>query len=315
MKIIFLGTPEIGVPVLKKVASQHDVVAVITQPDKPAGRSKKRIPSPIAVTAKELQIPVFKPLKIDPAVLDELTAYQADIFLTFAFGMILRKDFFAVTKQGGMNIHPSLLPLYRGPSPLQTALFNGEKKSGITIQQVALKVDSGDILWQEAFDISDNINVVELKQQVSQRSAEIILPFLADWEAGKITPQPQLQEQATYCHMISKDQGLIDWNQSAVQIHNQVRAFMHWPIAHTFLDGIKLNIYQSHLVDPEDYEWNQDVENGTIVNACHKKGVIIKTGAGFIAIISLQLAGKKVLKCNDFLNGCKDLNLKKLGME
>lgn len=236
MKIIFLSTSEIALLTFYELIKHHEIVAVITQPDKAKGRSGKLVPSSIAIAAEKENIKVYKPVKIDVYLVEELKIFKADLFITFAYGVILKEDFLSITKVGGINIHPSLLPILRGPSPIQSAIMLGLKKSGISIQQMALKMDAGDILFQVEFDISEEDDEISLENKVGKISSQVIIPVLEKFQKGEIKPIPQDHSKATYCKLMKKEDGLIDWNKNGFEIMNKIRACIKWPVAYSFLE-------------------------------------------------------------------------------
>jgi methionyl-tRNA formyltransferase len=303
MKILFLGTPQLAVPVLQQVAAEHTVVGVLTRPDQPVGRSKKPVPSPVATAADSLGLKVFKPAQLSPGILKILAELEADIFVTFAYGVILNENFFTITRHGGINVHPSLLPLYRGPSPIQSALYNGDSESGITIQTVKLAVDSGDILLQHPFPIALNDTVVTLEELVSSKAPEMVIEVLEMFENGTVNPVEQDSEQATRCRLIKKEQSVIDWSRSALEIHNMVRAFCKWPVAMTMLEDIRYSIFSSHPLEQE----GEVHFPGTILEATPKKGLIVQCGDGMLLLNEIQVSGKKRMQAKSFLNGQRDL--------
>lgn len=307
MRIIFLGTSTIAVDTLKALAEKHEVVAVVTQPDKPKGRSKKLISSPIAVAADELNITVYKQQKIEREVLESLIDLNADIFVTFSYGVILRKSFLSITRLGGINIHPSLLPKLRGPSPIKTALLRGLDESGITIQTIKLKVDSGDVLFQKKFPISIDDDALSIESHVAGTAAGIINDVLVQIENETIKPIVQNETDVTYCTMISKDEGLLSWDESGYAIHNKVRAFVEWPVAYSFIRDIRINIYKTKIntqLNKDDYK---DFANGSVLFADKKNGIVVKAHDCLLNIEKLQQKGKKILDWKSFINGFKDL--------
>ena len=308
MKIIFFGTPELAIPVLKRISESHDVAMVVTQPDTLFGRKQILTPSPIAKAAEELGLPVLKPEKLTDEVRIQLQTLNADLFVTFAYGKIFKAKFLEICPKGGINIHPSLLPLYRGASPIQSALLAGEKRSGISIQQIALEVDSGDILKNEEFLISPDDNAITIEEKVAVQAADLIATVLADIENGTSKSEKQDSSKATFCKMISKEDGNIDWNSDVNSIFNKIRAFAKWPIASTTLDGKKLNIHKAAVSKLE----SSDVQAGTIICADKKIGIHVQCGNGVLEIKELQLAGKNKLKAADFLNGYRNLAEKSL---
>jgi len=309
MKILFLATSEIAIDVLHTINNKFEIVAVLTQTDKPIKREKIPIPTPIAIEAEKLKLKVYKAENISQELINELKGLNPDIFVTFAYGVILKKDFFQVAPLGGINIHPSLLPELRGPSPIQSAILQGKNKSGITIQKVALKVDSGDILLQKEFDITENDDAITIENFVRKESSKMITEVLLNFY--NINPIQQDESKATYCKILKKEDGLIDWeNESGLQIFNKIRAFVKWPIAHTYLEGKILNIYKATIVKDIDFNIFKDYKNGQIVVADIKKGLFVKTKDCILNLDMLQLEGKKILDYKNFINGQRFIDKK-----
>lgn len=303
MKIIFFGTPELAIPTLKKISASHDVVMVVTQPDTLFGRKQILTPSPIAVAAEELKFPILKPEKLTDEVRVQLSNLNADLFVTFAYGKIFKAEFLKICPNGGINIHPSLLPLYRGASPIQSAILNGETRSGISVQKIALEVDSGDILKCEDFSIQPEDDAISIEKKVAIQACDLIESVLNEIEAGTSKCTEQDSSKATFCRMISKNDGNIDWNANVNSIFNKVRAFAKWPVASTILDGKKLNIHKADISNME----NSGTPCGTVICANKQKGIHVQCADGVLEIKDLQLAGKNKLGAVDFLNGYRDL--------
>jgi methionyl-tRNA formyltransferase len=310
MKLIYLATSSIAVETLLALIKKHEVVAVVTAPDKPQGRSARPVCSPVCQAGMNAGIKIFKPEKIDADLIEELKQLNIDLFISFSYGVILKENFFCVSKMGGINIHPSLLPDLRGPSPIKTAIMLGYEKSGITIQKMKLKVDSGDILYQVEFNIDKDDDAITLEKKVSRLSSEIINDFLDKFEKGEIAAKPQDDNKATYCKLIKKDQGKINWDEKGKDIINKIRAFIDWPTAYSFLDNNRVNIYKAVVNDSLNFDLYKSLPNGKVVFADKKNGLVIKTNDCLINILTLQLKGKKVLDWKDFINGYRNLNLK-----
>lgn len=310
MRILYLGTAEIGLNVFQTLIDKFDVVGLLTQPDKPVKRSKDMIPSPVAVLAAKYQIKTFKAEKISEELIEELLKLKPDIFVTFAYGVILPKKFFDITPLGGINIHPSLLPDLRGPSPIQTAILKGKQKSGVTIQKIALKVDSGDIILQNDFDITEKDDSISIENKVIELSGKMIVEVIQNFENKKIVSYKQDESIATYCKMIKKEDGLIDWNVSGYEIFNKIRAFNKWPVAHTYLEGKQINLYKSSVIKTMNISDFLNNKNGEIVKADIKSGLFVKTKDCILSVEMLQSEGKKILDYKNFLNGQKTLKNK-----
>ena len=307
--------------------SYHEIVAVITHNDKPHGRKHDLlIETPLATEARNLSLPVYKTDKMEPELVAKLKSLNADLFVVFAFGVIFREDFLKSTNFGGINIHPSLLPKYRGASPIQKAILDGVNKSGVTIQTVKLKVDSGDIILQKQFDIADNDDIISVENKVSDIAANMILKALKKYD---FKFKKQDESHASYCKLIKKEDGLINWNSDSVSINNKVRAFVKWPIAHSFIDNKKINIYKSipvnkFIVISEDLKmWHSEngfinigerisdnLKPGSLGLSNKHDGIIVKCGKGILIIQELQIEGKKRLNWKEFINGHLDINTK-----
>ena len=306
--------------------SHHKIVAVVTHNDKPHGRKHELIETPVAKEARNLSLPLFKTDKMDPELVSELKSLNADLFVVFAFGVIFKEDFLKSTRFGGINIHPSLLPQYRGASPLQKAILDGLKESGITIQTVDLKVDSGDIILQKKFNISDNDDIISLENKVSDISANMVLDALEKYD---LMFKKQDETLVSYCRMIKKEDGLIDWNNDAISINNKVRAFMKWPIAHSFINNKRINIYKSipltnAISISEDLKmWRSEdgvikigerksdnLKPGSLGLSDKHNGIIVKCGKGVLSIQELQVEGRKRVGWKEFIVGHLDINTK-----
>ncbi|HOF01798.1 MAG TPA: methionyl-tRNA formyltransferase [Spirochaetota bacterium] len=314
MKLIFFGTPDISVKLLESLIRLHKVVAVVTQPDRPVKRSKAPVPTPISITAINNDIPVYKPETISDDLAAELRGYDADLFVTFAFGLIFKKNILDITKFGGINVHPSLLPELRGPSPIQTAVLLGKTKIGVTIQTIKLKVDAGDILLQKELDINGD-DICTIEKKVSELATNMTLEVLSDFERYYSNKTVQDDTKATYCRMINKDDGLIDWNCSGKEIVNKIRAYSNRPVAFSYVDKRKLNIYKASINNTLDFEIYKKRPNGEIVALNRREGVVVKASDCLINLEVLQQEGKKILECKNFVNGCQSFLHKILSKE
>ncbi len=300
MKIVFMGTPDFAVGALKAlVEAGHEVIAVVTQPDKAKGRSDKLIFSPVKEYAVEKGIPVLQPIRIKrPEEILKLKQYPADVFVVAAFGQILSKEILEMPKYGCLNIHASLLPKYRGSSPIQWAVINGEEKTGITIQQMNEGVDTGDILLQKEISLSEKETGASLFDKLAVLGAVTIVEALQLLEKGELSPIPQKEEDATHTVMLDKSMGLIDWNQEAVKIERLVRGLNSWPSAYTIFAGKQLKIWEASI----DEKKENLLQPGTVV-AVDKSSFHVTCKEGVLEVTSVQLEGKKRMSTHDFLLG------------
>lgn len=300
MKIVFMGTPDFAVGALDAlVKAGHEITAVVTQPDKAKGRSDKLIFSPVKEYAVSLGLPVFQPERIKrPEAVAELRNYEADVFVVAAFGQILSKEILDMPRLGCLNIHASLLPKYRGSSPIQWAVINGEEKSGVTIQQMNEGVDTGDILYQKEILLDKKETGESLFDRLAVLGAETIVETLDLLETGKITPVPQREEDATHTVMLSKAMGEMDFHKSAIELDRLVRGLNSWPSAYTFFHGKQLKIWEADAGEALALE---EIP-GTVVKV-EKDRFAVACGSGTLWITSLQLEGKKRMNTHDFLLG------------
>ncbi len=322
MKIVFMGTPDFARAALEKIIEAgHEVLLVVTQPDKPKGRSGELQISEVKACALEHDIPVFQPVRIKlPENVAELKKYDADIYVVAAFGQILSQEILDIPRLGCVNIHASLLPEYRGAAPIQQSIIDGKKETGVTIMQMAAGMDTGDILIQRTIPISEDETGGGLFDKLAVLGGELIVDALPKIEMGELTPVPQDEEKATKCGKLSKDMGKIDFSKDAETIRNLVRGLDPWPSAFTKLGGKTFKIWKAKaLLTPEFNKLVKELsdskddvrtalieknETGSIV-AVLKDSFIVLTGDGFLQISEVQLEGKKRMAVKDFLLGYK----------
>lgn len=304
MRIVFMGTPDFAVPCLESlIQSGHEVAAVFSQPDKPVGRKQILTPPPVKACAAENAIDVYQPEKIKGSnALDVIKKYNPDILVVVAYGKILPPDILNCAKYGAINVHASLLPKYRGAAPIQWAVLNGDKETGVCVQQMNEGIDTGDILVTKHTDIDINETSAELFDRLSVLGAEALLEALDLIESGKAVLTPQPEGDFGYAKMIDRSMCAIDWNKSAFEIHNQVRGLQNWPVAITTVNGVNLKIHKTALTDITDNKAGKVVDN--------KKRLIVCCGdLKCIEILELQLEGKKRMDTKSFLSGNQiDLN-------
>lgn len=295
MRVVFMGTPDFAATVLKGLVSTHEVVAVISQPDRAKNRKGEFIFTPAKECAIANGIPVFQYEKIRNHV-DELKAFDADIFVTAAYGQILSQEIIDIPRFGIVNVHASLLPKYRGSSPIQSAILNGDKVTGVTIMQTELGMDSGDILSYQQVEIG-NMNTLELTVRLSEVGSELLIKTLELIESGKVLPKKQDESLVVGCKKLSKEAAEIDWKKSASEVCAVIRAFNPNPIAYTGLNGERVKIYEA-------VECEGVGQPGAIIKA-DKGGLLVACGVNAIKINQIQAPGKRVMTAAEFLNGNK----------
>jgi methionyl-tRNA formyltransferase len=303
MKIVFMGTPDYAVSALEAVIQAgHEVSAVVTQPDKPKGRGKGIQMTPVKQCALKYGIPVFQPVKVkEPEAVERLRGYGAEIFVVAAFGQILSEEILTMPKYGCVNIHASLLPKYRGASPIQWAVINGETETGITIMQMAKGIDTGDILMKRAVPIDRKETGESLHDKLCAAGAELIVEALPEIENGNLKPEKQNEEDATYVTVLQKSLGRIDWSGDAAFIDRLVRGLNPWPSAYTVYQGRTLKIWEC---EPED-GFSDGTDSGTAgcIEKVAKDAFYVRTGKGLLKVLQVQLEGKKRMQVKDFLLG------------
>lgn len=299
MKMIYMGTPDFAVAPLEAIIQAgHQVVLVVTQPDKQKGRGKEVQMTPVKECALKHGIPVFQPVKIkEPEAVARLKEYQADIFVIAAFGQILSEEILAMPPFGCVNIHASLLPAYRGAAPIQWAVINGEKESGVTIMQMAKGVDTGDMYLKKTVVIDPKETGESLHDKLMLAGAELIVEALPKIEAGELVPEKQDDAKATHASRLDKAMGLIDWKKDAEVIERLIRGLNSWPSAYTSFKGKNLKIWEADVV-----EGNSANLPGT-VEAVRKDSIDVACGKNLLRIYRVQLEGKKRMSVKDFLLG------------
>lgn len=299
LKIIFAGTPEFAVPSLNAlVHSEHSVVAVYTQPDRPAGRGQQLHASPVKTAALAHSLPVLQPQTLrDLAVQAELNTLQADIMVVVAYGLILPETVLAIPRLGCVNVHPSLLPRWRGAAPIPRSIEVGDMETGVTIMQLDKGMDTGPILKQETYRPVGDETSGELHDLFSQRGAALLLETLYELEKNMAIPLSQNNALATHAAKIQKQEAVIDWHLSATDINNKIRAFNPWPVAHTVFNGTILRILAAEAVQEKTR-----YQPGVLARI-EKEIFWIATGEGSLVVQVVQLPGKKAISAKDFMNG------------
>lgn len=300
MRIIFFGSSGFSVPVLRSIAPH--TICVVTKKGKPKGRGYSLDDNEVKKAAGELNLPLIEINSFKDDIVKTLPDYQPDFFVVASFGLIVPKWVLDIPLKGPVNVHPSLLPLYRGPSPIQWAILSGDVMTGITLIRMNEKMDEGDIIYQEETVIGEGENFIDLSERLSQRVAEILPGILGRIEAqGMIKGAVQRHEMATYTPIITKEMGLIDWKKSAAEIDRQIRALISWPTAYTFLDGKMMKIFKAVI------EEKIEAANPGEIKGITKEGILIDTGCGVLNIKEIQMENKKRMAAYDFAQGNRGL--------
>lgn len=310
IKVVYMGTPDIAVKSLSKLHEEFDVLAVVTQPDRPKGRGNKLTPPPVKECALEHNIPCYQTERIskDVELIKKLKDLNPDFFVTFAFGQILSQEVLDIPKFATVNLHASLLPKYRGANPIQRCIYNGDCKTGITTMLTVLELDAGDICETDEIVITDTMTNIELKDIISEKSPALLCSTLKGLYSGELKPQKQCCEGVTIAKKFIKQDGLIDWNRTAKDIHNQVRSMVDFPTAYTMFNEKLLKIIETKVVSNECKKGSC----GEIVSVA-KNGIEIKTKEGTLLITKVKPESKGIMNAFDFANGAKLQPKMKLG--
>ncbi len=303
MKIVFFGSPVLALPSLKKLLeTDHSIDLIITQPDRPSGRGKKLKPCPVKKTALDLNIPYYQPLKIrkDEIALDKIKEIEPDLNVVVAYGQIIPSSIIYLPRYNSLNVHFSLLPKYRGASPVQKALLDGEAKTGITIFELNEKMDEGDILVQEEVNVFPDENAADLEARLAQKGADLLIKAIA--QIDKLRHRKQDHSQATYAPKIRKEDGKIDWTKNSLYIERRVRAFTPWPSAYAFLKDIRIKIHKGRKIEKEAPPGSSAGE----ISGIKKEGIEVCCGEGSIYLIeSLQPENRKCMDAYAFSLGAE----------
>ncbi|MDR2747273.1 MAG: methionyl-tRNA formyltransferase [Treponema sp.] len=334
MRIIFAGSPAIAVPALEALAvlalenaeqggapvppaGSFELAGILSNPDSPRGRHGKPEPTEVAAAAAALgsrfegagRKPPFlmKPERLGSEIRGKIEALGPDILVSFAYGRIFGPKFLALFPLGGINIHPSLLPAYRGPAPIPQAILNRDRETGISVQRLALEMDCGDILVQEAFPLDGTETTAGLSGEMARRAAVLIPQVLRGIAAGTMEGRPQDGEKASYCRLLSREDGRIDWGRGAFDIEARIRAYTPWPLSWT-MDGDQRLYINKALAGPAG-----TAAPGTVLGIDRERGILVQTGEGTLAVSALQYGGKKALDWKAFLNGARGFIGRRLG--
>lgn len=319
MRVLFAGSPAIAVPSLEALSALEGVelAGILTNPDTPKGRHGTPQPTDVGEAAQSILLQlngrkaafsVLKPPKLDASAREQAGALGADLLVSFAYGRIFGPKFLALFPLGGINIHPSLLPKYRGPTPIQAAILNRDAVTGITVQALAEEMDSGDILALEKLQLTGRETCGGLSAVAAQKAAQMLPSVLRDIASGKAVRTPQNHGEASYCPLITREMGLVDWSLRAAEIDAKIRAFDPWPLCRTIHGGRELFILEASV-----YENRQDGSPGLVLGIDKQGGILVQTGEGILLVTRLQYQAKKALQWQAFLNGARDFIGSKLG--
>lgn len=301
MKIIYMGTSEFAVPsLIKLIKSGHKLIEVISQPDRPKGRGKKILPTPVKQVALDYNLPVYQPAKIKhPDAINHICSLDVDCIVVASYGQIIPAEILNFPQFGCINVHASLLPEFRGAAPIQRAIMAGKEVTGITTMYMDEGLDTGDIIMQKGISILDDMDHGSLESALAESGADLLLDTLRALENGSAVRVSQDNSKASYAQMITKDDEIINWSHSAVAIHNTIRALCPRPGAYTTIDGNKIKIFNSRVVNTNG--------NGVVgqIDSLTSEGFVVQTGEGLLEILEIQKAGKKRMSSSDFMKGFK----------
>jgi len=299
MNIVFMGSPDFAVPTLKKLlASDHNLSAIVTQPDRPKGRGRAVSPPPVKVCALSSDVPILQPEKAsDPGFIAAIREMQPDLLAVVAYGQILKQELLDIPKHFCMNVHSSLLPKYRGAAPINRAVINGDAETGVTTMKMALKMDAGDILLVSRLAIDPADTAQTVHDRLAELGADLTLKTIEQLEKGELQPISQNESEVTFAPKLSKEDGLIDWSRCAEEINNLIRGVQPWPGAYSFLKGKRIRIWKAEVLSGEESK-----RAGAVIKAT-SEGIEVQTGKGRINILEMQPEGKKRLDVKSFLLG------------
>jgi len=299
IKTIFMGTPAITLPAFEALVrdDRFDVMAVYTQPDRPIGRSSQPMPPAVKIRAQKHDIPVYQPEQITETTVEQIKSFNPDLIVVFAFRHILPKNILEIPKYGCVNIHPSLLPRWRGASPVAYAILNGDEKTGVSYMLMDEKLDHGPIIKQIEHEIPAGVTTDKLTEDLAILAAQNLVPSLVDYVEEKITPEPQDESKATLSKELKRNDAKIDWNKSAKEIEQQIRAFTLWPGSYCSWDDKKIKIIKAEL-GPDEPKLEPGQTQNELVGTCN----------GNLKLIEVQLEGKKLMPIHQFINGYQEFS-------
>jgi methionyl-tRNA formyltransferase len=315
VRVLFAGSPDIAVPSLVRLSFEHEIVGVLTNPESAKGRGLSLESTPVAQAAAAVlgdRVPVLALQRLGAEAREAVAALRPEILATFAYGRIFGPKFLALFPRGGVNVHPSLLPRYRGPAPIPSAILARDRETAITVQRLALEMDSGDILAQLRIPLSGTETAEDLAEVAGLMGADLLSQVLEEIEGGRESARPQ-EGEPSYCRMLRKEDGLIDWGAPLLDIDAKIRAFHPWPGAFTYLRGMRLNLLEAfpypHVTfaaGPSSLDFDDPLP-GTLLGLDKSRGIMVQTKEGLLALRRLQVQQKKALSYREFANGMRDL--------
>jgi methionyl-tRNA formyltransferase len=315
VRVLFAGSPDIAVPSLVRVSFEHEIVGVLTNPPSAKGRGLSLEPTPVALTAEAVlgdRSPVLSPERLGAEARESVAALKPDILVSFAYGRIFGPKFLSLFPKGGVNVHPSLLPRHRGPAPIPAAILAGDRETAISVQRLALEMDSGDILGQLRLPLAGTETAEDIGEVAAIMGADLLSQVLEQIEAGREEARPQ-EGEPSYCSMLRKEDGLVDWAAPLLDIDAKIRAFYPWPGAFTYFRGMRLNIldafpypHVTFAAGPSSLDF-EDPGPGTMLGLDKSRGIMVQTRDGLLALRRLQIQQKKALHYREFANGMRNL--------
>lgn len=311
MRILFAGSPYFAVPSLDALQGRHTLCGVLTNPDRPAGRRREAQPTAVKVRARELGLPLFQPAELNEAFLETIAALKPELLAVVSYGRIFKAAFLDLFPLGGVNVHPSLLPRFRGPSPIPAAILAGARETGVTVQRLALRMDSGDVIAVHRRPLTGTETAEELYAELFLAGAGLLAESVDRIADGTARFLPQQEAEASYSRMLKKTDGLLDWERGAEELERRLRAYRPWPGCYTTFRGRQLDILAGGIY-PERVE-NGGAEKGRVLGIDKNYGILINTGNGILYVSELRLQARKALPWQQFLNGQKDFQGSLLG--
>ncbi|MCB9707776.1 MAG: methionyl-tRNA formyltransferase [Myxococcales bacterium] len=294
-----MGTPDFAVPSAAALAEVAQVTAVISQPDQPSGRGLKRQATPVKAWAKQHAIPIYQPISLrDPELLRVLLSLEPDVIVVVAYGKILPRAILQMPRHGCINVHASLLPRWRGAAPIQWALYHGDTVTGVTLMKMDEGMDTGPMLSQREISVKDDETAGELAQRLAELAATILIEDLPSYFSGELIAVPQNSDESTVAPLIRKQDGVVNWSRSAVEIHNQIRAMHPWPCAHTYWQGKRVKLHRSHVA----LRKTEKRTPGQLIKA-DAQGIEVACGMGVVGLDELQMEGRARLGASAFMAG------------